>query len=344
MGNAGILVGVKSELLQLLEDYPRVFQAGLASGDHAGDPKIVLQFCARLHHAIDLLAPPAKADPGGGVPDEYVPLDQPTALEVSPVPSFVSPEWWRTDPPGVVRFFFTLAKDALGRCINLITERRCNPADQQMVDTLLRMHNDVLERTGIQSFMRQYVMPTHTVQFGQVSSDCWHTLAVITAARFDEYCRKGSFDGAVSNLQHYLWGTQAPTVPLADALRGILVEVDAESRRAEAVFPELLVAAARLAAKQEDKKRPKHSADFSHVHWPDGRDFYFTQTQAACVKLLWEAWENGTPVLHQKSVLTHTEVDSESEQLKDVFKDSRAWGTIIVPGPLRGTYRLADSP
>jgi hypothetical protein len=80
--------------------------------------------------------------------------------------------------------------------------------------------------------------------------------------------------------------------------------------------------------------------DFRSVHW-FGNNHSFTRTQAACVKVLWAAWENGTPELDQQTVLTAPEVDSESKRLADLFKDHPAWGTMLVQGKTAGSYRLA---
>jgi hypothetical protein len=85
----------------------------------------------------------------------------------------------------------------------------------------------------------------------------------------------------------------------------------------------------------------RHSRDFRSVHW-FGADHFFTPTQAACVKVLWEAWENGTPDLGQDSILEHPEVEAESERLVDVFKGHPAWGTMIAKGQTAGAYRLAE--
>jgi len=87
----------------------------------------------------------------------------------------------------------------------------------------------------------------------------------------------------------------------------------------------------------------RHSKDFRSVHW-FGTDYGFTPTQAACVKVLWAAWENGTPDLGQDTILEHPEVEAESKRLFDVFRDHPAWGTMIVKGQTAGAYRLAELP
>jgi hypothetical protein len=80
-----------------------------------------------------------------------------------------------------------------------------------------------------------------------------------------------------------------------------------------------------------------HSLDFRSVHW-FGRDYYFTAGQAACVKRLWEAWEQGYQEVGQAAILEDARLFSE--RLVDLFKGHPAWGTMIVPGKLKGAYRL----
>ena len=87
----------------------------------------------------------------------------------------------------------------------------------------------------------------------------------------------------------------------------------------------------------------RHSKDFRSVHWY-GDGYSFTPTQAHCIKVLWEAWENGTPDVGQETILEHPEVEAESRRLADVFKGHPAWGKMIVKGGTAGAYRLANPP
>lgn len=84
-----------------------------------------------------------------------------------------------------------------------------------------------------------------------------------------------------------------------------------------------------------------HSPDFRSVNWY-GTLHEFTPQQAACVKVLWEAWENGTPAVGDATTLEAA--DSKAERLGLVFRDHPAWGTMIVDGATKGTHRLADPP
>jgi hypothetical protein len=97
-----------------------------------------------------------------------------------------------------------------------------------------------------------------------------------------------------------------------------------------------------LAAEAREGGAPRHSLDFRSVTW-GSRDYQFTPAQAAVVKALWEAADNGTPEMGQETLLDAA--GSEGRRLRDVFKLSDggmhpAWGRFVVPGTSRGAYRL----
>lgn len=105
--------------------------------------------------------------------------------------------------------------------------------------------------------------------------------------------------------------------------------------------PELLPLASRIATALAQRNEPiSHSKDFSSVRW-HGTIYGFTATQAAVVRVLWRALRRGAPDVRQETLLMDSA--SESDRLSDVFKGSPAWGTLVVPGLARGTYRLRDS-
>jgi hypothetical protein len=104
------------------------------------------------------------------------------------------------------------------------------------------------------------------------------------------------------------------------------------------------VSQARGAATKEERRRLppcRHSQDFRSVHWY-GQDFTFTATQAACVKVLWESQEQGTPAVGQECILE--QAGSEQKRLVDLFKSHPAWGTMIVRAKKKGAYQLAEPP
>jgi HEAT repeat protein len=81
-----------------------------------------------------------------------------------------------------------------------------------------------------------------------------------------------------------------------------------------------------------------HGDDFRSVNW-FGQEYTFTTNQAACVQVLWEHWERGTPEVGLTKILERAGV--AVNRLDVVFRDHPAWGTMIVSGRTKGAYRLA---
>lgn len=90
-------------------------------------------------------------------------------------------------------------------------------------------------------------------------------------------------------------------------------------------------------AKPMPRAKAKHSIDFRSVHW-FGTDYTFTPNQAAAIKILWEAWENGIPDVGGDTLAVV--VESDSKRARDIFKGHLALGSMICPGQTKGTYRL----
>jgi hypothetical protein len=93
---------------------------------------------------------------------------------------------------------------------------------------------------------------------------------------------------------------------------------------------------------------PTHALDFRSV--TVGSEVYdFNDSQAKAVKLLWEAWEDGSPEVGLATLLETAGVE-RTGRLRDLFrsnqKQHKAWGKLIVPGRGTGTFRLSfgDSP
>jgi hypothetical protein len=85
----------------------------------------------------------------------------------------------------------------------------------------------------------------------------------------------------------------------------------------------------------------RHSPDFRSVLW-FGQYYSFTTGQAACVQIMWNAWEQGTPEMAQQRILGDAGLDSAC--LLYVFKGHAAWGTMIVHGGTKGAFRLQEPP
>lgn len=89
--------------------------------------------------------------------------------------------------------------------------------------------------------------------------------------------------------------------------------------------------------------QPCHSSDYASVHW-FGADYTFTSKQADAVSEWWAAWQNGTPALHDDTVLAELESNARGKPhaLRDLFKGHPAWDTMIVRGPRQGTHQLQE--
>jgi hypothetical protein len=92
-------------------------------------------------------------------------------------------------------------------------------------------------------------------------------------------------------------------------------------------------------AKSKSAEPCRHAPDYRSVRWY-GRSYSFTANQAACIKVLWEAWEKGVPEVGDHAVLERAGI--VSDRLDLVFRNQRAWGTMILPGRTRGTHRLVQ--
>lgn len=88
---------------------------------------------------------------------------------------------------------------------------------------------------------------------------------------------------------------------------------------------------------------PRHSPDFRSVRW-GGTLHSFTAIQAVVVKVLWNAFFAGTPEVSQTYLMEQTGTASDMPRLRDVFRSAdgchAAWGTMIVKGETKGSYRL----
>ena len=82
-----------------------------------------------------------------------------------------------------------------------------------------------------------------------------------------------------------------------------------------------------------------HSPDYRSVRW-NGKNYFFTSYKAACVKILWENWEKGTPDVGDTTVLETA--GCESSRVLDVFKNHPNWTEMIVQGETKGTHRLSE--
>lgn len=81
----------------------------------------------------------------------------------------------------------------------------------------------------------------------------------------------------------------------------------------------------------------RHSEDFRSV-FLRGREYTLTTQQAQIVEMLYDAHKNKTPDLSDDYILDR--LGSPGSRFRDSFRNSDAWGTLVVSGKRRGTYRL----
>jgi hypothetical protein len=68
------------------------------------------------------------------------------------------------------------------------------------------------------------------------------------------------------------------------------------------------------------------------------QSFSLTKTQAKVVAVLYSAYRAGHPDLTWDQI--KVQIGSYATRITDVFKRSKAWGTLIVSTGAKGTYRL----
>jgi hypothetical protein len=81
-----------------------------------------------------------------------------------------------------------------------------------------------------------------------------------------------------------------------------------------------------------------HSADYRSITWKNER-YSLTGQQAAIVKVMYETWERGNPELGDGSILEDAGC-TKTSRLRDTFRNSPLWGTLIVEGKTKGSHRL----
>ena len=81
----------------------------------------------------------------------------------------------------------------------------------------------------------------------------------------------------------------------------------------------------------------RHGPDFASVVWYGVR-YSFTGAQARAVRVLWEAWLNGTPDVRQETLL---DAAGSEGRVRSLFQGHPAFGKMIVAGAVKGLFRLA---
>lgn len=86
-----------------------------------------------------------------------------------------------------------------------------------------------------------------------------------------------------------------------------------------------------------------HSPDFVTVRWEGEALPPFTPLQAACVRVLWEAWMRRTPAISLEAIREAAGSAADRFRVDVTFRDHPAWGKMIVRVG-KGRYRLAGEP
>lgn len=70
----------------------------------------------------------------------------------------------------------------------------------------------------------------------------------------------------------------------------------------------------------------RHSDDFTSAFW-FGASYTFTPLRARIVKVLWQHWEAGTPIVGARHLAAVG--CGETQKISDILKDDAAYGTMI---------------
>jgi len=71
----------------------------------------------------------------------------------------------------------------------------------------------------------------------------------------------------------------------------------------------------------------------------EGKEHTLTLNQATIIKTLHQAHKEGHSTVGKAAVLAA--IGTETSRVRDSFKKSSLWGTLIIPGEKRGTYKLS---
>lgn len=85
--------------------------------------------------------------------------------------------------------------------------------------------------------------------------------------------------------------------------------------------------------------------DLDKVTWPGVGEFWLSRAQRAVVRILIESYlHSRSPEVPQQVLLQAAgRAGSRYARLESLFRNSAAWGRLIVPGSA-GTYRVPDLP
>jgi hypothetical protein len=89
--------------------------------------------------------------------------------------------------------------------------------------------------------------------------------------------------------------------------------------------------------------RVEKGRDVNVLAWPGAGEYKLNREQLAVVSELAEAYlECDNPDVGERALLV--KANSKARRLEDVFRDSPAWGSLVLRGRSPATYRIAALP
>jgi len=86
-----------------------------------------------------------------------------------------------------------------------------------------------------------------------------------------------------------------------------------------------------------------HSPDFRSVNFC-GQEFCFSAMKSRVVQVLFENWQKGAPDTGQDCLIEAAESKRQDSSIAQLFRGDAAWGTMIIPGTTKGTFRISGDP
>jgi hypothetical protein len=158
--------------------------------------------------------------------------------------------------------------------------------------------------------------------------------------------------GKIYLREHGIWSMGGIVKNLDDFIfspRDVLEFETGKNLKTEEEKLHLENAASSKGAKKREAEKPtpkieerefKHSQDYSSVNL-HGKPFTLTPIQARVIEMLDQARLNGTPYLHQSSIIKEVCAHTDTTRLRDLFKTNpKAWKELIEPGTKKGMKRL----
>jgi hypothetical protein len=94
----------------------------------------------------------------------------------------------------------------------------------------------------------------------------------------------------------------------------------------------------RTGSSKKSRSQFAHSPDYRTIRFR-GKQYHLTRNQSKIVQLLHQSYLNGTPAVGKELLLR--DIEAETSRVRDSFKNSPLWRSLIIPNEQRrGTYQL----